>query len=79
MKIPLWQESTSASPSGRHLRHYKALVAMIDRTLEEGERSKYRNFQTEIAECYITMINKLCYQTQVFPRPMENNRLYDDI
>jgi hypothetical protein len=56
-KFRAWRESTSTSPSGRHLGHYKTLVVTIDKTLEEGERTKYRSFQEEIAECYITMIN----------------------
>jgi hypothetical protein len=53
----VWRESTSTSPSGRHLDHYKALVAIIDRSLEEGERSQYRSYHEVISECYIGLIN----------------------
>jgi hypothetical protein len=56
-KFKVWRESTSTSPSGRHLGHYKALVAIIDRSLEGGERTKYKAYQEEIAECYIGLIN----------------------
>jgi hypothetical protein len=37
-KFKVWRESTSTSPSGRHLGHYKALVAVIDRSLDDGKR-----------------------------------------
>ena len=51
------RESTSTSPSGRHLGHYKALVASIDKSLSEGEQTKLRTFQSDIMECYIGLIN----------------------
>jgi hypothetical protein len=56
-KFKVWRESTSTSPSGKHLGHYKALVATINRSLEEGERTTYRAYQEETAECYIGLIN----------------------
>jgi hypothetical protein len=56
-KFKSWRESTSTSPSGRHLGHYKALVSTIDRSLEDGERTKYRAYQEEMAECYLGLIN----------------------
>jgi hypothetical protein len=36
-KFKVWRESTSTSPSGRHLGHYEALVACIDRSLDDGK------------------------------------------
>ena len=56
-KFKVWRESTSTSPSGRHLGHYKALVSTIDRSLTEEERKTYGKFQEEIAQCYISLIN----------------------
>jgi hypothetical protein len=56
-KFKSWRESTSTSPSGRHLGHYKSLVSTIDRSLEDGERTKYRAYQDEITECYLGLIN----------------------
>ena len=39
-KMKKWRESTLTSPSGRHLGHYKACVAAIDKKLfpKEGIR-----------------------------------------
>ena len=34
-KMRKWKETTSTSPSGRHLGHYKVLVSTIDRSLQE--------------------------------------------
>ena len=56
-KFLAWRESTSTSPSGRHLGHYKVLFSTIDHRLHEGERTKYRSFQDEIADCYVIMLN----------------------
>jgi hypothetical protein len=39
-KFRVWRESTSTSPSGRHLGQYKALVACIDRSLDDGKRKQ---------------------------------------
>ncbi|OEU15138.1 hypothetical protein FRACYDRAFT_239817 [Fragilariopsis cylindrus CCMP1102] len=56
-KFRVWRESTSTSPSGRHLGHYKALVVTIDRSLKEEEREALRNIQEAITKCYVHMIN----------------------
>jgi hypothetical protein len=56
-KFKVWRDSTSSSPSRRHLDHYKALVAITDRSLEDGERTQYRTYQEEISKCYIGLIN----------------------
>jgi hypothetical protein len=55
--VKVWRESTSTSPSGRHLGHYKALVACIDRSLDDGKRKQYKTYQEAISECYIGLIN----------------------
>jgi hypothetical protein len=56
-KFKVWRETTSTSPSGRHLGHYKDLVATIDRSLKEEERKEFVTFQEEISKCYIGLIN----------------------
>ena len=56
-KMKKWQESTSTSPSGRHLGHYKALFVPVDRSLDEEEREEIRKKQEEIADCYVAVIN----------------------
>ena len=55
--MKVWRETTTTSPSGRHLGHYKALFATIDRSLEEAERVHYRAMQDDIAECYVGLLN----------------------
>ena len=52
-----WRESTSTSPSGRHLGHYKVLVATPDRSLQENEFNKLKEYQLDIKQCYIGLIN----------------------
>jgi hypothetical protein len=57
-KFRVWRESTSTSPSGRHLGHYKALVACTDRSLDDGTRTVQN-----ISRSYIRMLywfDKLC-------------------
>ena len=56
-KFKKWRESTSTSPSGRHLGHYKILFQTIDKSLEDGERTKLRGMQDDIATSYTMMIN----------------------
>ena len=39
-KMKVWRESTTTSPSGRHLGHYKSLFTVIDKSLEtRGEEN----------------------------------------
>jgi hypothetical protein len=47
-KFGVWREATSTSPSGRHLGHYKALVACVDRSLYDGKRKQYKTYQETI-------------------------------
>jgi hypothetical protein len=48
-KFRVWRESSSTSPSGRHLGNYKALVASIDRSLDDGTRELYKTCQEAIS------------------------------
>ena len=46
-----WRESTSTSPSGWHLEHFKLLIATIDRFLDKEERKHLEQIQQEIMSC----------------------------
>ena len=56
-KMRKWKETTSTSPSGRHLGHYKVLVSTIDRSLKEDDVKDLKQIQQEIKMCYIGLIN----------------------
>lgn len=56
-KVRAWRETTSTSPSGRHLGHYKALFARLDPTLPEDERVEMQQLQRNIAAVYVQLIN----------------------
>ena len=63
-KMKSWKEKTSTSPSGRHLGHYKALVSIIDRSLEKDKITDLKSIQTDIIKCYVGLINycvRHCY------------------
>ena len=40
-KITKWKETTSTSPSGRHLGHYKSLFARIDSSLPDDQQKNF--------------------------------------
>ena len=40
--MKVWREGTTTSPSGRHLRHYKSLFTVIDKSLEYDERKELK-------------------------------------
>ena len=56
-KFKAWQESTSTSPSGRHLSRYKLLFKPIDSRLEKHDRTKFSKMQEDIAHLYCNLIN----------------------
>ena len=41
-KMKVRREGTTASPSGRHLGHYKSLFTVIDKSLEETDRKELK-------------------------------------
>ena len=47
-KIKVWRETTSTSPSGRHLGHYKVLYSTVDRSLDPPMQQKLRDIQSDI-------------------------------
>ena len=75
-----WRESTTTSPSGRHLGHYKLLIAIIDRSLDKEERKRLQQIQQDIMSCYIGVINytiKHCYSLERW-RTIMNNMIYKE-
>jgi hypothetical protein len=60
-KLRVWKESTSTSPSGLHLGHYKALIARheysdID-TADEELRNEWNHMQSCLLTLHIQMLN----------------------
>ena len=51
-----WLETTSKSPSGQHLGHYKLLFTTIERSLLEPKREAFKVLQKGIATVYQHMI-----------------------
>jgi exonuclease III len=63
-KLKIWAESTSTSPSGLHLGHYKALIARhkysdIDTEDEEllAKRDTWNRMQTSLLDLHVQMLN----------------------
>ena len=56
-KMKAWRESTTTSPSERHLGNYKLLITTIDRLLDEDERERLQQIQKDIMNCYLGVIN----------------------
>jgi hypothetical protein len=56
-KFCAWRESTSTSPSGRHLGHYKVLVATIDKSLMKSKRETLQKIQDDLISCYVGLMN----------------------
>ena len=75
-----WRESTSTSPSGRHLGHYKACVTTIDRLLPPKERARLKRLQDQISSMYVTMINYSTKHKYSFDRwkTIVNMMIYKD-
>ena len=66
-KLKVWSESTSTSPSGMHLGHYKALIAKHSYSSERPDdeltpeycmhRDELNSKQTNLFELHLTLIN----------------------
>lgn len=59
-KIQSWNESTSTSPSGLHLGHYKALVARHEYSElhpEDPLRIKWDQMQSDLRDIHLTLLN----------------------
>ena len=75
-----WRDSTTTSPSGRHLGHYNSLIATINRLLDEEEREQLQQIQQDIMSCYIGVINyaiKHRYSLERW-RTIMNNMIYKE-
>ena len=67
-KMKVWGERTTIFPSGRHLRHYKSLFTVIDKSLEYDERKELKEIQEKIAGCYFAMINYAIQHNYLYKR-----------
>ena len=47
--MKVWKESTTTSPSGRYLGHYKSLFTVIDKSFESDKRKEMKEIQERIA------------------------------
>ena len=59
-KLKSWSESTSTSPSGLHLGHYKALVARheySDCQHDDPRRIQWDQMQSDIRNVHLTLLN----------------------
>ena len=56
-KMKVWRESTTASPSGRHLGHCKCLFTVINNSFKAEEKKELKKIQEKIADCYVVIIN----------------------
>lgn len=59
-KLRSWRESTSTSPSGMHLGHYRAMVsrhAYSDRDSDDPDRKQLDNIQRELSLLHLRLIN----------------------
>jgi hypothetical protein len=52
-----WKESTSTSPSGRHLGHYKAIITDPDLKKQDPEKSHLRERETNFVSALVKMLN----------------------
>jgi hypothetical protein len=52
-----WKESTSTSPSGRHLGHYKAIIYDPDLKKQDPETQHIRERKTNFVEALVKVIN----------------------
>ena len=64
-KLRVWKETTTTSPSGRHLGRYKALIARgkYDPKTEEEQHETFCNKQKQIAHFILSIINA-CLRSQ---------------
>jgi hypothetical protein len=56
-KLRIWRESTSTSPSGRHLGHYKTLSRPIAYAYNLDEREELKEFCLALLQAHLDIIN----------------------
>jgi hypothetical protein len=52
-----WKESTSTSPSGRHLGHYKAIINDPERKKEACNENYMSKHKLDLLELYTNLVN----------------------
>jgi hypothetical protein len=52
-----WKESTSTSPLGRHLGHYKVIITDLDLQWQMPEKSHLREWETNFVEYLVKLLN----------------------
>ena len=79
-KFTKWKETTSTSPSGRHLGHYKVLFTTLDASISFEEKELLESYQFDIAEAYRTIINYAIRHRYSFKRwkNITNMMIYKD-
>ena len=82
-KIQNWRETTSTSPSGRHLGRYRSLFArhIFNPTLAEEEHEQFQGKQRAIAELILSIINYAIRNEYVLTRwkTIVNTMIFKDI
>ena len=79
-KFTKWRESTSTSPSGRHLGHYKLLFREIHED-DEDVLETLQQIQASIQHCYISILNYVLKHRYSFKRwqTIVNLMIYKDL
>ncbi len=52
-----WKQSMSMSPSGHHLRHYKAIINNPDLKKQDPEKAHLQEWETNFVEALVQLLN----------------------
>jgi hypothetical protein len=56
-KLRVWHESTSTSPSGRHLGHYKAVCRPIAYACDDHNKDSMEDARQDLLQAHLDIIN----------------------
>eukprot|EP00957_Ditylum_brightwellii_P129667 9891396-Ditylum_brightwellii.AAC.1 len=56
-KVTKWSESTTTSPSGRHLGHFKALICWFEESLGTKEGREMHRNREGIIDAHVGLLN----------------------